>query len=147
MVHQVINNQQCLEFLVHLFIHYIMIEILMQFFLYYSYLGGMYAQQSIVQYKQVPTVVPFGQQTSFPNQQSSLTQLNQLSNQISVTSNQLPINQNQITMNSTPLGPVASNSLGNCLHVGQINQMNGVPNPAITMQSQMVYITLIINVL
>lgn len=41
-------------------------------------------------------------------------------------------------MNSTPLGPVASNSLGNCLHVGQINQMNGVPNPAITMQSQMV---------
>ncbi|XP_016915876.1 stromal membrane-associated protein 1 [Apis cerana] len=100
--------------------------------------GGMYAQQSTVQYKQVPTVVPFGQQTSFPNQQSSLTQLNQLSNQISVTSNQLPISQNQITMNSTPLGPVASNSLGNCLHVGQINQMNGVPNPAITMQSQMV---------
>lgn len=116
------------------------------FFLYYSYLGGMYAQQSTVQYKQVPTVVPFGQQTSFPNQQSSLTQLNQLSNQISVTSNQLPISQNQITMNSTPLGPVASNSLGNCLHVGQINQMNGVPNPAITMQSQMVYITYI-NVL
>lgn len=109
----------------------------MQFFLYYSYLGGMYAQQSTVQYKQVPTVIPFGQQTSFPNQQSSLTQLNQLSNQIS---NQLPISQNQIAMNSTPLGSVASNSLGNCLHVGQINQMNGVPNPTITMQSQMVYI-------
>lgn len=123
-----------------------MIKILIQFFLYYSYLGGMYAQQSTVQYKQVPTVVPFGQQTSFPNQQSSLTQLNQLSNQISVTSNQLPINQNQITMNSTPLGPVASNSLGNCLHVSQINQMNGVPNSAITMQSQMVYI-IYINIL
>lgn len=84
-------------------------------------------------------MVPFGQQTSFPNQQSSLTQLNQLPTQMSVTSNQLPMSQNQITVNSTSLGPVASNSLGNCLHVGQINQMNGLPNPAITMQSQMVH--------
>ncbi|XP_043529664.1 stromal membrane-associated protein 1 isoform X1 [Frieseomelitta varia] len=100
--------------------------------------GGMYAQQSNVQYKQLPAVVPFGQQTSFPNQQSSLTQLNQLPTQMSVTPNQLPISQNQITVNSASLGPVASNSLGNCIHVGQINQMNGVPNPAITMQSQMV---------
>ncbi|OAD62744.1 Stromal membrane-associated protein 1 [Eufriesea mexicana] len=99
--------------------------------------GGMYTQQSTVQYKQVPTVVPFGQQTSFPNQQSSLAQLNQLPAQMSVTSNQLPMSQNQITVNSTSLGSVASNSLGNCLHVGQINQMNGIPNPAITMQSQM----------
>ena len=102
-------------------------------------LGGIYAQQSNVQYKQIPAVVPFGQQTSFPNQQSSLTQLNQLPTQISVTPNQLPISQNQITVNSASLGPVASNSLGNCIHVGQINQMNGVPNPAITMQSQMVH--------
>lgn len=99
--------------------------------------GGMYAQQSTVQYKQVPNAVPFGQQNSYPNQQSSLTQLNQLPTQMSVTTNQLPISQNQITVNPTSLGPVASNSLGNCLHVGQINQMNGVPNPAITMQSQM----------
>ncbi|XP_033346206.1 stromal membrane-associated protein 1 [Bombus vosnesenskii] len=97
--------------------------------------GGMYAQQSTVQYNQIPTVAPFGQQTNFPNQQSSLTQL---PTQMSVTPNQLPITQNQITVNSTSLGPVASNTLGNCLHVGQINQMNGVPNPAITMQSQMV---------
>lgn len=99
----------------------------------------MYAQQSNVQYKQIPAVVPFGQQTNFPNQQSSLTQLNQLPAQMSVTPNQLPISQNQITVNSASLGPVASNSLGNCIHVGQINQMNGVPNPAITMQSQMVH--------
>lgn len=99
----------------------------------------MYTQQSNVQYKQIPAVVPFGQQTSFPNQQSSLTQLNQLPTQMSVTPNQLPISQNQITVSSASLGPVASNSLGNCIHVGQINQMNGVPNPAITMQSQMVH--------
>lgn len=106
------------------------------FVIVFHVLGGMYAQQSTVQYNQIPTVVPFGQQTNFPNQQSSLTQL---PTQMSVTPNQLPITQNQITVNSTSLGPVASNTLGNCLHVGQINQMNGVPNPAITMQSQMVH--------
>ncbi|CAL7934318.1 unnamed protein product [Xylocopa violacea] len=100
--------------------------------------GGMYAQQSTVQYKQVPNAVSFGQQTSYPNQQSSLTQLSQLPVQMSVTTNQLPISQNQISANPTSLGPMASSSLGNCLHIGQINQMNGVPNPAITMQSQMV---------
>lgn len=101
-------------------------------------LGGMYAQQSTVQYKQVPNVAPFGQQSSFPNQQSSLTQLNQLPAQMSVATNQLPINQNQMAVNPNTLGPVAPNSLGNCLHVGQINQMNGVPNSAIAMQSPMV---------
>lgn len=97
----------------------------------------MYAQQSTVQYKQVPNMVTFGQQNSFPNQQSSLSQLNQLPTQMPITTNQLPVNQNQMTVNPNSLGPVATNSLGS-LHVGQINQMNGVPNPAIAMQSQMV---------
>lgn len=100
--------------------------------------GGMYAQQSTVQYTQVPNMVAFGQQSSFPNQQSSLTQLNHLPAQMSVTTNQLPVNQNQMAVNPNPLGPVATSSLGNCMHIGQINQMNGVPNPAIAMQSQMV---------
>lgn len=95
--------------------------------------GGLYAQQSTVQYKQVPSAVPFGQPSNYPNQQSSLTQLNQLPAQMPVTANQLPINQNQVTVNPNTLGPMASNSLGNCLpNVGQIN---GVPNP---MQSQVV---------
>ncbi|XP_029044362.1 stromal membrane-associated protein 1 [Osmia bicornis bicornis] len=97
--------------------------------------SGGYPQQSTVQYKQVPNMVAYGQQSSFPNQQSSFSQL--VSTQMPVTSNQLPVNQNQIPVNSTSLGSVAPNSLGNCLHVGQINQMNGVPNAAITMQSQM----------
>ena len=99
--------------------------------------SGMYAQQSTVQYKQVPNLVAFGQQSSFPNQQSSLTQLNHLPAQMSVTTNQLPVNQNQMAVNPNPLGPVATSSLGNCMHIGQINQMNGVPNPAIAMHSQM----------
>ncbi|XP_076175345.1 stromal membrane-associated protein 1 [Ptiloglossa arizonensis] len=102
----------------------------------YGVPGGMYAQQSTVQYKQVPNMVTFGQQNSFPNQQSSLSQLNQLPTQMPITTNQLPVNQNQMTVNPNSLGPVATNSLGS-LHVGQINQMNGVPNPAIAMQSQM----------
>ncbi|XP_076628413.1 stromal membrane-associated protein 1 [Colletes latitarsis] len=92
----------------------------------YGVPGGMYAQQSTVQYKQVPNMVTFGQQNSFSNQQSSLTQLNQL-----------PVNQNQMAVNPNSLGPVATSSLGSCLHVGQISQMNGAPNPAIAMQSQM----------
>ncbi|XP_012134996.1 stromal membrane-associated protein 1 isoform X2 [Megachile rotundata] len=91
--------------------------------------GGVYPQQSTVQYKQVPNMVAFGQQ-------SSLTQLNHLPAQMPVATNQIPVNQNQIAVNPS-LGSVASNSLGNCLHVGQVNQMNGVPNSAIAMQSQM----------
>ncbi|XP_076239144.1 stromal membrane-associated protein 1 [Calliopsis andreniformis] len=99
--------------------------------------GGIYTQQSTVQYKQIPNMVAFGQQNSFPNQQSSLTQINHLPAQMPVSTNQIPVNQNQMVVNPTSLGPVATNSLGNCMHVGQINQMNGVPNPAIAMQSQM----------
>lgn len=103
----------------------------------YGVPGGMYAQQSSVQFKQVPNLVGFGQQNSFPNQQSSLAQLNHLPTQMPVTTNPIPVNQNQITANPSSLGAVATNPLGNCLHVGQINQLNGVPNPGIGMQSQM----------
>ncbi|XP_053979151.1 stromal membrane-associated protein 1 [Hylaeus volcanicus] len=103
----------------------------------YGIPGGMYGQQSTVQYKQVPNMVTFGQQNSFPNQQSSLTQLNHLPTQISIATNQLPINQNQIAMNPNSLGPVAASSLGNCVHVSQINQMNGIPNSAVAVQPQM----------
>lgn len=103
----------------------------------YGVPGGMYTQQSAVQFKQVPNIMAFGQQNSFPNQQSSMAQLNHLSTQMPVTSNQMPVNQNQIPVNPSTLGQVATNPLGNCLHVGQINQMNGAPNSAIAMQSQM----------
>ncbi|KZC14125.1 PREDICTED: stromal membrane-associated protein 1 [Dufourea novaeangliae] len=103
----------------------------------YGVPGGMYPQQPAVQYKQVPNMTAFGQQCSFPNQQSSLTQLNHLPAQMPVTSNQLPVNQAQMTVNPNSLGPVAANSLGHCTQVGQMHQMNGVPNPAIAMQSQM----------
>lgn len=84
-------------------------------------------------------MVAFGQQNSFPNQQSSLNQLNHLPAQMPITTNQIPVNQNQMGVNPNSLGQIGTNSLGSCMHVGQINQMNGAPNPAIAMQSQMVY--------
>lgn len=81
--------------------------------------------------QQVSNVGAFGQQ-------SSLNQLGQLPTQIPVT-NQIPVNQNQILANPSSIGAVASNPLGNCLHIGQMNQLNGVPNAAIAMPPQMVY--------
>lgn len=68
-------------------------------------------------------------------QQSSLGQLGQLPTQMPVT-NQIPVNHNQIIANPNSIGSVA-NPLG--LHIGQMNQLNGVPNTAITMPPQMVY--------
>ncbi|XP_076287838.1 stromal membrane-associated protein 1 [Lasioglossum baleicum] len=105
----------------------------------YGVPGGMYPQQQpAVQYKQVPNMVAFGQQSNFPNQQSSLTQLNHLPAQMPVTTNQMTVNQTQMTVNPNSLGSVAANSLGNCIQIGQMHQMNGAPNPAIAvMQSQM----------
>lgn len=69
-------------------------------------------------------------------QQSSLSQLGQLPTQIPVT-NQIPVNPNQIVANPNSIGAIGANPLG--LHVGQMNQLNGVPNAAITMPPQMVY--------
>ncbi|XP_031848572.1 stromal membrane-associated protein 1 [Nomia melanderi] len=104
----------------------------------YGVPGGMYSQQqSTVQYKQIPNMVAFSQQSNFPNQQSSLAQLNHLPAQMPVTTNQLTTNQTQMAVNPNSLGPIATNSLGNCIQIGQMHQMNGIPNPAITMQSQM----------
>lgn len=71
-------------------------------------------------------------------QQSSLGQLGQLPTQIPVT-NQIPVNQNQILANPSSIGAIAANPLNNCLHMGQINQLNSVPNAAITMPPQMVH--------
>lgn len=68
-------------------------------------------------------------------QQSSLAQLGQLPTQMPVT-NQIPVNQNQIIANPNSIGSVSANPLG--LHIGQMNQLNGIPNPAITMPPQMV---------
>lgn len=70
-------------------------------------------------------------------QQSSLGQIGQLPIQMPVT-NQLLVNQNQIITNPSSIGAVAANPLG--LHIGQINQLNGVPNAAMTMPPQMVNI-------
>lgn len=97
--------------------------------------GGMYNQQSLQYKQQVPGVLAYGQQSNFPNQQSSFNQLNHMPTQMTVTS-QVPINQNQITQNPTSIG-VVTNPVGNCLHLGQINRMNGVPNTGVTMPSQM----------
>jgi len=91
--------------------------------------GGVYPQHSIPYKQQMPNVGAFGQQ-------SSLGQLGQLPTQIPVT-NQIPVNQNQIIANPNTIGAVAANPLG--LHIGQMNQLNGIPNAAITMSSQMVY--------
>lgn len=90
--------------------------------------GGVYPQHSIPYKQQMPNVGIFGQQ-------SSLGQLGQLSTQIPVA-NQIPVNQNQIIANPNTIGAVAANPLG--LHIGQMNQLNGVPNAAISMPPQMV---------
>ncbi|KAG7213617.1 hypothetical protein KM043_002868 [Ampulex compressa] len=98
--------------------------------------GGLYAQQSSVQFKQqLPTVPAFGQQNNFSTPQSSMAQMNHLSTQMPIT-NQISVSQNQIAVNPSSIGSVG-NPLGNCMHVGQINQVNGVPNTTIGMQSQM----------
>jgi len=89
-----------------------------------------YPQHSIPYKQQMPNVGVFGQQ-------SSLSQLGQLPTQIPVA-NQIPVNQNQIIANpNTTIGAVAANPLG--LHIGPMNQLNGVPNAAISMPPQMVY--------
>lgn len=97
-------------------------------FLFICISGGMYSQHSIPFKQQMSNVGTFGQQ-------SSLGQISQLSTQMPVT-NQILVNQNQIITNPSSIGAVAANPLG--LHVGQINQLNGVPNAAITMPPQMV---------
>ncbi|KAL6425244.1 hypothetical protein ACFW04_009470 [Cataglyphis niger] len=89
--------------------------------------GGMYSQHSIPYKQQMSNVGTFGQQ-------SSLNQISQLSTQMPVT-NQILVNQNQIITNPNSIGAVAANPLG--LHIGQISQLNGVPNAAITMPPQM----------
>ncbi|XP_014488175.1 PREDICTED: stromal membrane-associated protein 1-like isoform X2 [Dinoponera quadriceps] len=95
----------------------------------YGVPGTVYPQHSIPYKQQMSNVGAFGQQ-------SSLSQLGQLPTQISVT-NQIPVNQNQILANPTSIGTVAANPLSNCLHMGQINHLNGVPNAAVTMPPQM----------
>ncbi|XP_047347848.1 stromal membrane-associated protein 1 [Vespa velutina] len=98
--------------------------------------GSMFNQQSLQYKQQVPGVVAYGQQSSFQNPQSSFNQLNHMPTQMTVTS-QVPINQNQITQNPTSIGGVVTNPLGSCLHMSQMNQINGVPNTGVAMQSQM----------
>ncbi|KAG5312427.1 SMAP1 protein, partial [Acromyrmex insinuator] len=93
----------------------------------YSVSGGVYPQHSIPYKQQMPNVGVFGQQ-------SSLGQLGQLPTQIPIA-NQIPINQNQIIANPNTIGAVAANPLG--LHIGPMNQLNGVPNAAISMPPQM----------
>ncbi|EFN77131.1 stromal membrane-associated protein 1 [Harpegnathos saltator] len=86
-----------------------------------------------------PHSIPYKQQMTNVGafgQQSSLAQLGQLPTQISVT-NPIPINQNSLIANSSSIGAVTANPLSNCLHMGQMNQMNGVPNAAVTMPPQM----------
>lgn len=90
--------------------------------------GGMYSQHSIPYKQQMSNVGTFGQQ-------NSLTQIGQLPTQMPIT-NQILVNQNQIITNPNSIGAVATNPLG---YIGQINQLNGVPNAAITMPPQMVY--------
>lgn len=88
--------------------------------------GGMYSQHSIPYKQQISNVGTFGQQ-------NSLGQIGQLPTQMP---NQILVNQNQIVTNPNSIGAVGANPLG---YVGQINQLNGVPNAAITMPPQMVH--------
>lgn len=91
----------------------------------YTYItGGMYSQHSIPYKQQMSNVSAFGQQNS----------LGQLPSQMPIT-NQILVNQNQIT-NPNSIGAMAANPLG---YIGQINQLNSVPNAAITMPPQMVH--------
>lgn len=93
--------------------------------------AGVYPQHSMPYKQQMPNVGAFGQQNSLAGQ------LGQLSTQMPVT-NQITVNQNQVMANSSSIGAaVTTNPLG--LHIGQLNhQLNGVPNPAVAMQPQMV---------
>lgn len=103
----------------------------------YGVSGGMYNQQSLQYKQQVPGVVAYGQQqSSFQNPQSSFNQLNHMPTQMTVPS-QIPINQTQITQNPSSIGGVVTNPLGSCVHMSQINRMNGVPNTGVAIQSQM----------
>lgn len=88
--------------------------------------GGMYSQHSIPYKQQISNVGTFGQQ-------NSLGQIGQLPTQMP---NQILVNQNQIVTNPNSIGAVGANPLG---YIGQINQLNGVPNAAITMPPQMVH--------
>ncbi|XP_012216241.1 stromal membrane-associated protein 1 [Linepithema humile] len=94
----------------------------------YGVPGGVYSQHSIPYKQQVPNVGTFGQQ-------NSLSQLGQIPTQIQVTNQLQSVNQNQIMANPNSIGAVPANPLG--LHVGQMNQLNGIPNAAITMPPQM----------
>lgn len=92
-------------------------------------LGGVYPQHSISYKQQMPNMGAFGQQ-------SSLNQLGQLPTQMPVP-NQIPVSQNQIIANPNSIGAIPANPLG--LHIGQMNQLNGIPNAALTMPPQMVH--------
>ncbi|EFN60508.1 Stromal membrane-associated protein 1 [Camponotus floridanus] len=92
----------------------------------YGVPGGMYPQHSIPYKQQISNVGTFGQQ-------NSLGQIGQLPTQMPIT-NQMLVNQNQIVTNPNSIGAVGANPLG---YIGQINQLNGVPNAAITMPPQM----------
>lgn len=95
----------------------------------YGISAGMYPQHSMPYKQQMPNVAAFGQQSSLAGQ------IGQLPAQMPVT-NQMPVNQNQMMANAGSIGAaVAANPMG--LHIGQMNQLNGVPNPAIAMQPQM----------
>lgn len=80
--------------------------------------------------QQIPNAAPFGQQNVYSNQ------LNNFPMQIPAT-NPLLVNQPQIPVNPSSLGSLP-NALGNCVQMGPINHLNGVPNPAVAMPQHMV---------
>lgn len=99
--------------------------------------GSMYPQQQAVQQfaQPVQNLGGFGQQNSFPSQPSGMGQMNQMQGQIGMPgTNQLNIATNQIGLNSSQM----VNPLASSLHMGAVNQINGLPGNAMTMQSQMV---------
>ncbi|XP_012276516.1 stromal membrane-associated protein 1 isoform X2 [Orussus abietinus] len=77
--------------------------------------GGMYTQQPAAQsYVQQPAQQQYAQQMSTPMGMS--------------VTNQMAVNPNQISLNPGPVGTVHAAQIGTNLHMGQLNQINGLPN-------------------
>ena len=68
-------------------------------------------------------IAGFGQQNNFSNQPNAMGQINQLHGQMGMP----------VTNQRNQIGPI-----GNSLHMGPVNQMNGMTSNAMAMQNQMV---------
>lgn len=104
--------------------------------------GGIYAQQQppVQQFAQAVqnNIAGFGQQSNFSSQPNALGQLSQIQGQMGMpVTNQMNLTQNHIGMGTNQMVQQV-NSIGSSLHMGQVNQINGLASNPMAMQNQMV---------